>query len=331
MRVAASLEELLTGATDHTPLVSDDSKSGAAIERVTIGGEPFVVKHLHVDGDGIARMTGDLGCRAAVVAARGVLDRMPACIDHAVVAVALGLGRNGNGAALLMEDVGAWLVPQGDHPIDLADHLTFVDHMAALHAAYFAAPEITAVDLVPPGDRYVWFAPEAVAALTDSPLPALILEGWRRFADVGGAAAAAVLDVVAAPWGLGRALAALPATLVHGDWKMGNLGRRPDGRTILIDWAVTGPASPTVDLAWYLSINAARNPQSKDDTIAAYRAAIAAYGVDVAPWWDTALDLALLGACVQFGWEKGLGGPGAELDWWLARVEPGLRRLRALA
>jgi aminoglycoside phosphotransferase (APT) family kinase protein len=31
-----------------------------------------------------------------------------------------------------------------------------------------------------------------------------------------------------------------PATLIHGDWKFGNLGAHPDGRTILLDWGGPG-------------------------------------------------------------------------------------------
>ena len=40
------------------------------------------------------------------------------------------------------------------------------------------------------------------------------------------------------------------------------------------------------------------------------------HGVDTTGWWDEALGLEMLGTLVQFGWEKALGGPGAELDWW---------------
>jgi len=49
-------------------------------------------------------------------------------------------------------------------------------------------------------------------------------------------------------------------------------------------------------------------------------------GVATAGWWDRQLALCLLGALVQFGWEKALGA-GAELEWWLARAAEGLRRV----
>src|SRR5947199_361864 len=82
-------------------------------------------------------------------------------------------------------------------------------------------------------------------------------------------------------------------TLVHGDWKMGNLGSHPDGRTILLDWAVTGEACGTSDLAWYLAINCERLPHSKEDAIAAYRDALERHGVTTSSWWDRAIALAL--------------------------------------
>ena len=81
------------------------------------------------------------------------------------------------------------------------------------------------------------------------------------------------------------------------------------------------------DLAWYLALNAARLPESKDDTIETYRASLEAHGVDTASWWDDGLALELLATMVQFGWEKALGGPGPELDWWERRALQGARLL----
>ena len=67
-----------------------------------IGREPHVVKHLHVDDDWLMRSTGDLRCRPLLMWRCGLLDPLPACIDHAIVGAAAGEGRNGWGAALLM-------------------------------------------------------------------------------------------------------------------------------------------------------------------------------------------------------------------------------------
>ena len=112
-------------------------------------------------------------------------------------------------------------------------------------------------------------------------------------------------------------------SLVHGDWKAGNLGSPPDGRTILIDWAFPGVAPPCSDLAWYLCLNRDRLPQSKDDAITAYREALERHGIDTEPWWERQLGLCLLGTLLQFGWEKALGNgddDAAEVEWWDRRA-----------
>jgi len=44
--------------------------------------------------------------------------------------------------------------------------------------------------------------------------------------------------------------------------------------------------------------------------------ALEARGIATEPWFERQLALALLGALVQFGWEKALGGYDEELAWW---------------
>ena len=50
-------------------------------------------------------------------------------------------------------------------------------------------------------------------------------------------------------------------------------------------------------------------------------------GVDTSVWWDRQLALSLLGALVQFGWEKAFGGLDSELAWWQDRALEGARLL----
>ncbi len=80
-----------------------------------------------------------------------------------------------------------------------------------------------------------------------------------------------------------------------------------------------------MDLAWYLAVNCDRLPESKEDTIAAYRLSLERRGIDTALWWDRHLDLALLGGFLQLGWSK--PGNPAELAWWTQRVLPTARAL----
>jgi aminoglycoside phosphotransferase (APT) family kinase protein len=153
-------------------------------------------------------------------------------------------------------------------------------------------------------------------------VPAIAAHGWRRLAERSPEVYRIVGPLVEQPGPLLDAFASTPMTFLHGDWKAGNLGSMPDGRTILLDWAIPGEGPPCGELAWYLSLNAARLPNSKEEAIATYREALERHGVDTTSWWDVQLGLALLGGMVQFGWEKALGS-GEELVWWEARVLEG--------
>lgn len=107
----------------------------------------------------------------------------------------------------------------------------------------------------------------------------MIVDGWARFASLAPDVAGPVLDLAADPTPLAEGLRQCPRTFLHGDWKMGNLGGKPDGTTVLLDWAMPGEGCPTVQLAWYLALNAARLPQPKEDSALAYRDALESHGV----------------------------------------------------
>ena len=315
-RAVNAIDELFERASERTPLVADDGKSGVPMERVVIDGQRFVAKHMEIGGDWLARATGDFGLRQIHLWEAGVYQRVPACIDPVVV----GAAREGRRGVLLMHDVGEHLVPEGDDPIPLEQHLRFLDHLAALHAAFWEWDED--FGLATDGLRFTMFGPDVVrveAGIGDSVIPPLIGKGHDLLRASNTHGAAITLALLDDPGPLLVALARTPRTFLHGDTKMGNLGSHPDGRTIAIDWAYAGPGEATSEITWYLAINSARLPQSKEATIVAYRAALERQGIDTEPWWDAQLALALLGAFVQFGWEKALGG-GDELAWWEARA-----------
>ena len=151
-------------------------------------------------------------------------------------------------------------------------------------------------------------------------VPQLVAQGWPRLAEVAPAAAAVVTPLAYDPGPLVDALASTPQTFVHSNWKLDNLGTDDQGRTVLLDWEQPGRGAALSDLAWYLAINCRRLPQPKEAAIAVYRDALEAAGVRTEPWWHRQLALCLLGALVQFGWEKALGGYDEELAWWEDRA-----------
>jgi thiamine kinase-like enzyme len=149
--------------------------------------------------------------------------------------------------------------------------------------------------------------------------------GWRALRDRSLLLADLARCVQAEPGSLVEAMAATPATFLHGDWKMGNLGRHPGGRTILLDWAYPGAGPACWDLCWYLALNSARLPEPKEASIDRFRAALDRHGVATAGWFETQLDLCVVGIMVTFGWEKALGDEG-ELRWWEERVRGAVER-----
>lgn len=329
--VLDSVDQLLAGVTECEELEAP-GKSGAVLERVRIGGEPYVVKYLDHDRDWSLRAAGVPGSATVALWRRGILAGLPSEIAQPIVAVAHDTTRPAL-SALLMHDVGEWLVPAVDDPITAAQNERFLDHMAALHVAFWETDQD--IDVVAPADRYLELSPRMAAAEAalgqDHLVPRLVAQGWPLLESVAPRAAAVVVPLVQEPGPLVDALATTPQTLVHGNWKLDNLGTDPtDGadRTILLDWETPGRGAGTADLAWYLAINCRRLPVGKEQAIDLYRAALERRGIDTEPWWDCQLDLALLGALVQFGWEKALGGHDDELAWWEERAVRGATRLR---
>jgi hypothetical protein len=328
-RGTASIAQLLAGATARRPYRTVDSLSGNRMEQVEFGDSNFVLKLLNAEDDWLMRATGDTGVRQATLFGSGVLDSLPDCIDHAVCGAAADTNSTGHAVtALLMRDVSRNLIPPGNGVVPLGTHRRLLDHMAAMHAAFWGWTD--RVGLLPLARHYTFLGPDMahqeVQRGDAAAVPLAVAEGWRRLLAVSPIAGRLAADLASNPEPLVAALRVTPHTLVHGDWKFGNLGEHDDGRTILLDWDRTGAAPATLDLAWYLAVNCERLPESKDASIAAYATALRQYGIDTAEWWDRQLRLALLGAFVQLGWSKAAGDSG-ELGWWEARAIEGARDL----
>jgi aminoglycoside phosphotransferase (APT) family kinase protein len=177
--------------------------------------------------------------------------------------------------------------------------------------------------------RVRFFAPDNIAdELRTDPVPGPIAAadaGWRALADRAPDLARVAATLWDRPELVTGPLATTPATFLHGDWKMGNLGSHPDGRTILLDWAYPGAGPVCWDLCWYLALNRQRMPESKEAAIERCRSELEAAGIRTAGWWDRQLDLCVVAIMAAFGWEKALGDD-AELGWWADRVAAAVRR-----
>jgi hypothetical protein len=179
-------------------------------------------------------------------------------------------------------------------------------------------------------ERVRFFAPDNIAPETmvaDPPVPIRVAsEGWPRLVERAPALSELLGAIHASPGALVAAMESTPATFLHGDWKLGNLGRHDDGRTVLLDWAYPGSGPALWDLGWYLALNSARLPIDKEASIVAFRDALTRRGIATEGWFDLQLDLCLLAITACFGWEKAVGSE-EELRWWEQRALHGARHL----
>ena len=315
---------LLVDVVRREPLGAADGLSGSLLERVELaGGRHLVVKHILAASDWIMRASNDQG-RAAELWSSGVLARVPAAIDHAV----LGAERQGAGWAVIMRDVSAALLP--DHVrLTRGDSRRVLAAAAALHAEFWDDQPLELCSLV---DRYQILSPATArreAGGVDV-VPSLIGRGWERFGElVPAEVAEPVLAILERPEPFTRKLARFPSTLIHGDLKLGNLGFLDD-RVVVLDWGTqTGWAPPAVETTWYLAINASRIDATREQVLDDARAA------EGERHDEDAMRLALLGGLVQLGWDKSLHATGhpdpairereaADLAWWTARARDAL-------
>jgi hypothetical protein len=312
----------LSGATHREPLgPTAEGLSSATFERVVIHGDRYVVKRLSHDTDWVMRAVGDVGVpRVVRMHTSGLFDALPACLDTTLVAVAFDPATGM--AELLMRDVGDAFLRDSE-PISPEQHALFLDVMAQLHAA--TRGMVDELGLMQPTQRWQMLGPAfARREALRGPLtgvPGLLVPMWGRLGQNAPDLHRAVLALADNPAPLVTALAATPQSLVHGDWKGGNLGIGADGRVVLVDWAFPGVDAPCVDLGWYLSVNCDRLPESKEAAIERYRDALERHGMHTAGWWERQLPLALLGTAVQMAWSK--CDQVEELAWWSARVAEG--------
>jgi hypothetical protein len=326
------MTSLLAGAQARTPLVVTDGRSGSALERVTLADRRVVVvKRVAPAWDWIMRGTNDHG-RIAELWSSGLLARVPAVLDHGVLAVE----PDGDAWLVVMRDLTAEFLPE-ETRLSRAQSRQILDAAAALHAAFWGEPHEP--QLCSLADRYAFLSPANAERerVRGNQFAVTILRGWERLAELVPADVAdAVLALADRPERLGAALARHPATLIHGDLKLGNIGLATapaPGRVVLVDWGTqTGWAPPAVEWAWYLAVNGSRIDASHEQVLDDARVAAGEHHD------EAALDLALLGGLLQLGWDKALHATehrdaairareADDLAWWVARSRAGLERL----
>lgn len=331
---------------ERSVMVSVDSATGASLERLVLpgtleGAARYVVKRLRPRGDWIGRATNDERMREYRLAVGGIYRALPAGVGTAVTgAVELEDG----GAALIMHDIAPALVPPGDEPITEEQLALSLRALARMHAAFYGFPAklMAGLGLCVPMHWLTLLAPATAVreAGTTPPDPVTphIQPGWDAFARLVPDAWAVVAPLQSDPMPVVHGLRACPDTFVHGDVKAGNLAFNGE-QVILLDWSQTLRAPGALDLGWYLAVNSARLPASRETAIEVYRAARAEFGrlPAAGEQWDRELALALLAGTLRLGWAKALGAMSndpvirareqAELEYWADAALAGQRWL----
>ncbi len=170
-----------------------DSLSGSPFERAYVDDEPYIVKHIARDLDWLMRVLGDgadgTRPRALIMWQEGLLAQLPAEIDHVTVGMAYDPATGH--LTQVMRDASAAMIPAGGDPVSLAQHRGLLDHMAALHAAFWDFRD--RYGLTTPEQRYGFAHPdhtvrEQAAGHTDV-IPGLFPDGWQAMRELAPEAA----------------------------------------------------------------------------------------------------------------------------------------------
>ena len=302
--------------------------SGSVHERWEVerrGGERLnlVLKRTRPTRDWTAFRTGDTVGREAVLLDTPELAGVWSAFHCPYRAYVIQDGE----IAVLMDDLSEHLFPDVDEPITLAHEDVLLDALASLHAKYWNSEVLGLPWLVTPAKFFAVLGPRSVDdgepffALSD-----IVREGWRSVfarlpSDIAG-----LLSTPAEA--LAKRCDGLPRTLLHGDAKIANFAVLPGDRCAAIDWAWTGAGPATLDLGWYLAVNAGRLARPKEAVSARYRALLESRlgaGLSAAVW-EQMLDVGLLCGALMLLWSKatalesGSGEAATEWEWWVDQL-----------
>lgn len=324
----ALVARALAAARPDGLVVPTDARAGARYQRLQLDGRRYFLKQLSPASDWIMRVIGDQRHWAYQTWTAGIMERAAVCVDHTVVDMHI----TGSGAqaelTILMADVTEQLLPAGAEPVSPWTHGRFISAMADLTVSLWEWPDD--LGLMGMDQRLTMLAPHRIAAELAAPVVPGPVEaahrGWQVLDRRAPELARLTRSIHRDPGLLTDRMRQTPNAFLQGDWKMGNLGIRPDGTVILLDWAFPGRAPACWDLWWYLALNRERLPETKAGTLLRYRTELEQHGVGCADWWDEHNALCAIGVMATFGWEKALGDDD-ELAWWERTVLAAAGRL----
>jgi hypothetical protein len=320
-RLLAGLGEVV----EHEPLISR-GWSGNVLERVVLAdGRRLVAKRIVPGSNWIDRHTADEG-REALLFRSGVLDRVPAAIDHAIVAAE----RDGEAWWVVMEDVSDSLLSD-DRRLSRTESLSILSAANRMWDEFWGeqVPHLCSL-----WDYFHLVSPaiaEAERSRLDL-LPKQFEAFWEAFAEaVDSDVADGVLSLHQDPAPLVSRLAALGTTLVHADIRDEQIGLAGD-RLILLDWGRATQGHPVLDFAWSICHNAPRIDATHDELVEDFRRVRGEHDD------PRANELIGLVGLLMYGWVFGHSAAyhpdpterewaGEELAWWVPQARRGLEAI----
>ncbi|HEX6148960.1 hypothetical protein [Nocardioides sp.] len=321
--------EFLDDVAVRTTLVEHLGKSGAALERVTLGdGRTVIVKRITPDTDLTLALFDQPVAQELVLWRSGALDRLPEQVGHVILD---GWVEGEDTTVIVMRDLGDTVLTWEDR-LDAGQCRWMLERVAALHRAYLGDPPEAVAALAPALEL---FAPARITELArqGSGLFEVALRGWEYFADpdlVPSDVSDAVFALLADAHPLVRALASGPVTLAHGDLATVNMAFEGD-QLVLLDWAMPLAAPGAFDIGRFLVGCGHVVDLPPDEILAEYRRlAGAAYD-------ERSMQFALLAALCWLGWNKTLDIVESDdeavrerervsLTWWIRHAREAIEK-----
>lgn len=275
----------------------------------------LILKEFQPQRDWVMRLTHDTLTREAMLFVHGIYARMPDQIIVPMIAVA----RHGETWATLLHDVSPELLPT-DQVLPMAEARLLLEHLSALHA-HFADDrtlENPALGLSSLEDFLMILSParvkQEIAAGRTHRVLEMAARGWERFErDAPKDVARVVRGWQENPASLLQELERLPQTLLHADFKLGNLGIAGGDTTVALDWQDATRGAGVLDLGYFVTLDARRLPFEKQTALDIYRDALARQGYEVS---RRELELGLIaGGALRLLWLVTLTSEN-ELIWW---------------
>jgi len=291
----------------------------------------LVVKRVNVAADWTASRTGDRAGREALLLDSPSFD----AVWQEVASPYLAFWRDGGNIGLVMEDLAPALLPDARLPLEETTEDALLGAIASIHARFWCSPVLDATWLAAPHHYLGLLDERGTPGEGPGSLPAALGQrvslGWAAAQRHMPPSVARLLSVPAVA--MADEWSHLPRTLLHGDVKVANFAMVPDGRVAAFDWAMTGAGPCTIDLGWYLGVNASRLARPADAVIARYRNLLARAMQETLPdaLWDSLVRVAVITGARMMLWSKALAleaqGAGAreEWSWWLDHLQDAAR------